>query len=365
MSSIDRFVTRKRQASTLLGTIVIQVVATANTLAFPVLVPSIPDIGIGHIGVFMMVVYVGAILGAASSGAVIARLGPLRASQWALVVQALGLSCVAWAGDVSQGSVFIAGLHWLGALLCGLGYGPVTPASSQMLVRITAESRASFVFSLKQTGVPLGGLIAGLVLLPIAGIANWKVALLSMIALSFMVALVVNPLQSFHVGAFPGKPGESCNSGGHPMGAVGAVMRDRRLRSTAAVSLLFSICQLCVGGFLVVYLHEEVGFDPVEAGRLYALTQFAGIVGRLGWGRLADVTGAAASVLRVLSIVMAVATLATGLLTADWPQWLLMLVVAVLGGTAIGWNGVFLGEIARLAPQGTVASITGGVLAFT
>ncbi|WP_417276298.1 hypothetical protein [Castellaniella sp.] len=47
----------------------------------------------------------------------------------------------------------------VGALLIGLGYGPITPAH-----------RMSFVFSIKQTGVPLGGVLAGLV---VPGLAQW------------------------------------------------------------------------------------------------------------------------------------------------------------------------------------------------
>ncbi|MCQ4313022.1 hypothetical protein NAV33_14090, partial [Pseudomonas stutzeri] len=35
------------------------------------------------------------------------------------------------------------------------------------------------------------------------------------------------------------------------------------------------------------------------------------------------------------------------------------------GATAIGWNGVYLSEVARLAPPGTAGLYTGGTLFFT
>jgi hypothetical protein len=35
------------------------------------------------------------------------------------------------------------------------------------------------------------------------------------------------------------------------------------------------------------------------------------------------------------------------------------------GATAVGWNGVFLAEVARLAPDGRVAYLTGGTQFFT
>jgi hypothetical protein len=40
-------------------------------------------------------------------------------------------------------------------------------------------------------------------------------------------------------------------------------------------------------------------------------------------------------------------------------------VCAVYGASAVGWNGVFLAEVARLAPEGRVAIITGGTQFYT
>jgi len=40
-------------------------------------------------------------------------------------------------------------------------------------------------------------------------------------------------------------------------------------------------------------------------------------------------------------------------------------VAIVLGATAIGWNGVYLVEVARLAPPGLAGQATGGCLFFT
>ena len=45
-----------------------------------------------------------------------------------------------------------------------------------------------------------------------------------------------------------------------------------------------------------------------------------------------------------------------------WP--LLLALAFVFGLTASGWNGVFLAEVARLAPEGRVGEATGAVLMF-
>ena len=42
-----------------------------------------------------------------------------------------------------------------------------------------------------------------------------------------------------------------------------------------------------------------------------------------------------------------------------------MLLVSSFGATAIGWNGVYLAEVARQAPRGRAGEATGGTLFFT
>jgi hypothetical protein len=51
--------------------------------------------------------------------------------------------------------------------------------------------------------------------------------------------------------------------------------------------------------------------------------------------------------------------------TGGWPPLAVLGVSVVYGATAVGWNGVFLAEVARLAPEGRVAIITGGTQFFT
>jgi hypothetical protein len=48
-----------------------------------------------------------------------------------------------------------------------------------------------------------------------------------------------------------------------------------------------------------------------------------------------------------------------------WPLWLLFVFATAFGTTAVGWNGVFLAEVARLAPAGQTGQATGGCMFFT
>jgi MFS family permease len=82
------------------------------------------------------------------------------------------------------------------------------------------------------------------------------------------------------------------------------------------------------------------------------------------WGLLADRLLAPRTMLGLLGLGMGVSALAA--LSADpgWPHGLLFAYAAMFGATAVGWNGVWLAEIARLAP-GRASEATGGCLFFT
>jgi len=52
-------------------------------------------------------------------------------------------------------------------------------------------------------------------------------------------------------------------------------------------------------------------------------------------------------------------------LSTSMPTVLLLGILAVFGASAIGWNGVYLAEVARQAPKGQASLATGGTLAVT
>src|SRR5690606_22091465 len=158
--------------ATLAITLTVQALVSAAAMVVPVLAPALSaDTGAsaGLVGVYVALVYVGAMGGSLLAGGWVARQGAIRASQWGLALCAVGLLC--------SMSGLIA-LLALGAVLLGLGYGPITPASSHLLVQTTPAHRMSFVFSVKQTGVPLGGVLAGLVAPKLDIAIGWRGALL-------------------------------------------------------------------------------------------------------------------------------------------------------------------------------------------
>ena len=97
---------------------------------------------------------------------------------------------------------------------------------------------------------------------------------------------------------------------------------------------------------------------------LLATAQAAGSIGRLSFGLIATRFLPAWTTVIALGFGMSACAALMALASPTW-SWPLLLVVAfVFGVTASGWNGVFLAEVARLAPEGRVGEATGAVLMF-
>jgi MFS family permease len=347
----------------LAATLAIQALVAMAMLTPSVVAPlAAPEIGVAasQTGSFMGIAYAAACIASLSSGMLLRRFGAMRLSQLCLLACALGIALCSSA---------LLALVALSAVVIGFGYGPVTPASSHILVRQSPSGRRALIFSIKQTGVPVGGVLAGTLVPFLVVWLGWRIAALSVGLLCLALAVAVQPLRRrFDAEEIAAAGGPS--SGGSGLvavlrGGVGVVLGVPPLRRLALSSVAFSATQLCFASFLVTYLITQIGFDLVDAGVMLAIGNGAGIPARILWGWIADRFIAPQRLLAVLGVAMAAATAALGLVTPSWPRAAIVAVALVHGATAIGWNGVYLSEVARLAPAGAAGAATGGALALT
>jgi MFS family permease len=81
----------------------------------------------------------------------------------------------------------------LSAVVLGLAYGPMNPASTVMIARYTPPRLRARVFSLKQTAVPAGGALAGFVTPLVAAAVGWRGAALSIASVCLVLAALIQP----------------------------------------------------------------------------------------------------------------------------------------------------------------------------
>ena len=340
----------------LLATLFIQAMVAMALLTLPVMAPVAAQalsVSPAMVGFYVSITYLGAMFASLTSGNTVSRFGPIRVSQLGLLLCALGLCLCAtpWLPVIA-----------IGALLIGLGYGPITPASSQILARTTPADRMALVFSIKQTGVPLGAMMAGAIVPSLMLALNWQWTMVMVAIACVLSALLAQPLRQeldelrqanlpFQMSALTSP--------------IRMVLGHRPLATMAACSFMFCMVQMSLTTYLVTYLHDDLSYGLVSAGLLLSVTQMGGMGGRILWGFVADKWLGAQKTLALLAALMALCSLTTALFLPVLPLWGIWMVLIVYGASAIGWNGVYLSEVARQAPEGKASVATGGTLTFT
>ena len=330
---------------------------TALALAVPpILAPvAAADLGAAPAGIGNWVgfAYMVAMFAGLLSGTLVGRWGPVRVLQSAVVCVASGLAVGAGA--------HLATVVLCGALL-GIAHGFVNPASSTILASAAPPHMRSMIFSVKQTGVPLGAAVAGAIVPALLLHTGWRSAVMLLAAASAAFLALLAPFRALYDRGL--KPGERLHLRGLAA-PIAEVWGNRPIRDLALTSSVFSLVQMSFGTYLVSYLKLGLGYSLLAAGLVFSASQLAGVLGRVVWGAVADRLLAPRLVLAGLGIVMAACGFAAALFGAAWPMTVIALACVLYGASAVGWNGVFLAEVARLAPEGRIAIVTGGTQFFT
>jgi hypothetical protein len=210
----------------------------------PVLAPEIARVNgvdAADVGIYSAILYAFATVSSVIGGSLVLRLGALRVCQLSLLIAAGGL-CVAGFGLVGVA---------LAAAAIGWGYGPPTPASSHVLIRVTPAHLRSLVFSLKQTGVPIGGALAGVVAPFLLLRFGLDAALLTCAVACVLIAIALQPWRAeLDDDREPRRKIEWRDV----LRALALVVGDPSIRLMALVSIGFSAMQISMTSFYVSYL---------------------------------------------------------------------------------------------------------------
>ncbi len=323
----------------LAATLAVQTLATMSLFSLPAIAPAVAaDLHVNGelVGGFVATAYGVGILSALISPGIIHRYGGVRATQ-AVLVAAAGMLAVA---GTAAG---VPGLA-LAAVVLGLGYGAAAPASTHLLVPHTPRAVFNLIMSLRQIGVPLGGVLAALVLPPLVVMLGRRTALLTeLVPVLVLTILMEFPRRRWDADRQPGRPVL-----GRTLLQPFALLRDKRMRVLSVASFVYSGMQLCFVAFMTVHLTTVVGLSLVRAGQVLALYQVAGSVSRPIWGWIADRFLTPSHTLAVHGLGMAASAVLAGQFGPLWPGWAVVAVVLLAGCTAGGYTGVAYAEYAAL-----------------
>ncbi|MEO1092845.1 MAG: MFS transporter [Pseudomonadota bacterium] len=351
LSTTSDATTWRRLRLPLTATLTVQIAVNLALLSVAVLAPAIAadlQVPAAWAGYYIGLAYLAGALVSAGADRVLAPVGPMTASLAALVATVLGLLAAA------SGS--LAGVA-VGAVSIGLAYGVTNPTSSEILAASAPVTLYGRVFSIKQTAVPAGGVLAGVLAPSLALAAGWNGALQLTALLVAITILVLLPWRR----RLDGRRLDRRASIGSPLTLV---LADQALRRLALAGFCLAGLQLCVSTFFTAYLVEAVGLSLTLAGLLFGIVQGAGVAGRVLWGWLADrVLGLAPSV----AVLAGLATLGVGalaLVPAGVAVALLVVLALFLGFSVMAWTGLLIAAAVAARPD-RASSITAGAMIFT
>ncbi|WP_323039867.1 MFS transporter [Gemmobacter sp.] len=256
------------------------------------------------------------------------------------------------------------GVMLLASFAVGFGYGPAGPSGSTVILGVAPPQHLSTILSIKQAGVPAGGLLAGLVL-PVIAVAAGLAPALAVAAGLAVAAAAMLWVWRFPVDR-PARPRAGDRLGARlretlvaPLRSLPLLLRTPLLRRTMVAGVALGITQSVLLAYLPLYLEQHVGWTMAAAGALFGLVQGLGIAGRIAMGWAADRAGSADRTMAWLCLASGATMLAIAALQPGQSAWAVLPVMGAAGMTVISWNGVFLTGLALGAPRAQVAAVTG------
>ena len=255
------------------------------------------------------------------------------------------------------------GLALIASICVGLSSGIANPAGSEVLTRLTPKEHRNIVFSIKQAGVPLGGIIGGLAIPPLIDALGWRYA--AAVVAGISIAAIMADL------AVPQKHRSAAGGAGARQRLVSfritdilvplrSLSRGERLWRASWVGCLLATPQAGWVTFMVTYLVVGLGMSLATAGLVFAVMQTSSMFGRVTLGWIADRVASGPATLMIASIGSAISTIALALSQPDWPLWAFLLLSAFAGIAVSGWNGVQIAEVARRSSPELIAELAAG-----
>ncbi|HWF57915.1 MAG TPA: MFS transporter [Candidatus Dormibacteraeota bacterium] len=320
--------------------LLIQLTISIVTQGFPALAPFAKlDLGLTRpeVGIFATVLNLGTMLALLPAGWAVDILGDRRV----LVAGGIATGLVTAVAAFAPSFILLVPL----LIIVGLAGATPTPAGSTAIISAFAARDRGFIMSIRQTGIPLGGALAALILPPIAIAAGWRVALLVAGGLAVLGAVVGFLWVS-------GAPQTRRAPLRRERGSLRAVAtRDATFIGLAGIFL--TLGQFVLVSYIALYLYESWHLPLAEGSLFLVAANIGGVVGRLAWGTVSDhpFKRHRRGPLILVSLLAAGGFVILAWLPVTTPQYALFPFVFALGATVIGWNGVYITLLSEIAPS--------------
>jgi sugar phosphate permease len=299
-------------------------------IGLPVLAPALRDaysLSLLQVGVVFDSLWIGTLFTLLPWGVLADRLGERLVLGTGLAACAAALVGAGRAGGFGSLIALVG--------LAGAAGASVNAASGRAVMQWFPAAERGFALGVRQTAIPVGGLISALVLPAVSLRSAFDVLAVLCVAGALFGVLTIRD------------PAVAEDEVLEPRG-LGATLRDHRLWLLCTGSSLYLVAQLAITGFLVLFLHDERGLSPGAAAGVLAGVQVVAGGMRIGGGLWSDRLGSRLRPLRLVGVASAV-TLAAASAVLSAPLWLLASAFVIAGGFSMAWNGLSFTAAAELA----------------
>lgn len=291
---------------------------------------------------------VAANIGIALTALVLGRMVDVRGEKPLLFLGILGASLFIVLASLAAAASFV--LFFVFLLFSGTLAAAVTPAGGKAIVKWFPVSQLGFALGIRQTGVPVGGVLASLILPYLAICWGWQAALGGAGIIGIIGGLLFYLFYKERSGENPAAAGNLPEQ--TPVaGGYRKVLANQNIWMAAGMAMCFIGSQFILITYIQLFLHEEIGYSLPVASKFLTLVQLGGMIGRITWGFFSDhfLRSVRKPALLAIGCLVVFLALTMLLITPQTPLWVIAIIVFLLGFTAIGWNGLYVTLLAELA----------------
>ena len=292
------------------------------------------------VGLITSAVFIGSMSVSFLSGLIVDSLGPHRTLKISYGVLAIG-SILAY---FSQSYLLLIGAYYL----IGAGYGMVTPATNSTIMDHFFPRHAS-PMGIKQSGVPIGTILAALALPLLALHYSLRIAFLFLFFVTAIIAIIIRGEQRGSL---------EKASRGKTKGTIKMVLKDRRILVISTITAFLSWGQQSVFTYFVLYV-TSMNYEVLVAEVLFIVLLLGSVLGRILWPSL-TLRLFGGHRLRNYTLITALAGVMLFLFpNAGTSIYAISAMAVAIGFTAVAWNSNYVTLISEIAPKGSVGTYSG------
>lgn len=237
--------------------------------------------------------------------------------------------------------------------IIGFGYGMVTPATNSAIMDGYYPSHTS-PMGIKQSGVPMGTILATIALPLIVLHYSLRLAFLFLFIITAIIGIFIKGEKSYQ---------GSLKSGEKVFHHVRVILKDRRLLILSLLTAFLSWGQQAVFTFFVLFIGSR-NFYVLVAENMFIVLLIGSVIGRLTWP---TVTQRLFGGHRIKNYSLIIFFIAISFIVLPFVAFSIIEVVAMaflLGFTAVAWNSNYVTIVSEIAPKGNVGTYSGISMMF-